>query len=143
MVSSAKAPFLTICNDLIGRKVAERAKMAKAKSSSMNMDSLLPLCWLFITSTFYFLPCMCSLANCVSDCPSEVQVAYNDSDQTALCVLDDFDCLDDCGGGFNNSMLIDAHCECNSDALFTDFSYSFAGIPYCCNDFECRYILHT
>jgi hypothetical protein len=35
---------------------------------------------------------------CINDCSTSVQVAYNNSDQSALCELNDFDCLDDCGG---------------------------------------------
>jgi hypothetical protein len=79
---------------------------------------------------------------CINDCSTSVQVAYNNSDQSALCELNDFDCLDDCGGNFNNAYVINSHCECTINDIFTHFSYSFAGIPYCCNGYDCRFVAY-
>jgi hypothetical protein len=79
---------------------------------------------------------------CLNDCSTSVQVAYNNSDQSALCELNDFDCLNDCGGNFNNAYVINSHCECTINDIFTHFSYSFAGIPYCCNGYDCRFVAY-
>ena len=76
------------------------------------------------------------LPACMSDCPAEVINAFGDQD--AFCALDPelLACMSDCD---MDDSGINAHCACDTGALFASYSFDFAGSDaYCCGDPECQ-----
>jgi hypothetical protein len=67
-----------------------------------------------------------------SSCSTEVLSAFGDMD--TFCTLD-YSCID-CGV---YTEWINAHCACDTGALFASYSYDFMGSEdYCCGDEECQ-----
>jgi len=73
--------------------------------------------------------------SCLSECSDEVVMTIGDQD--ALCAMDEFSlsCLDDCFG----AGVVDAHCKCNTGALFAPTTFDFLGSQgYCCGNGACQ-----
>jgi len=74
-----------------------------------------------------------SSLSCTSDCSDEVLSAIGD--QEAFCVIEDVSCVSLC----LNLDWVDAHCECNTMALFATYSFEFFGSEeYCCGSSTCQ-----
>ena len=70
-----------------------------------------------------------AVVSCAASCSTDVLEAIEEEDQTAACALD-LKCASDC---FSET-FVNAHCACNSGAMFASYSYDFAGSEaYCCS----------
>ena len=72
---------------------------------------------------------------CSDSCSEEVVAALYGGDQDASC-NEDLSCASECW----SENWVDAHCACDTGALFSSFSYEFAGSEaYCCsNSSDCE-----
>ena len=61
-------------------------------------------------------------------CPVEVLMAFGD--QAAFCNLEDLSCLSSCVP----EEWVEAHCICDTGAMFASYSFDFAGETYFCGD---------
>ena len=69
-------------------------------------------------------------------CSDGIIADINSGDQDRVCAHPDLSCVDGC----ISTLLLEAHCACETGLLFDDSinSFNFVGEPYCCGSDACK-----